>query len=139
MHIFNLPQNNIRRQHFKTVWQKEELPKNITMIVGKLSWVIGRAALYFLPLLREITPSCITLSQFKPFPNKPWFLRVCSICLLKTLWAKEKFLETSNFSFSPNVYYPFENPAAIFFKIKIIIYKLFQFGKSLKFRPLGKG
>ena len=35
-----------------------------------------------------------------PFPNKPWFLRVCSISLLKTLWEKEKLLVTSNFSFS---------------------------------------
>ena len=29
---------------------------------------------------------------FNPFPNKPWFLRVYSISLLKTLWEKEKFL-----------------------------------------------
>ena len=35
-----------------------------------------------------------------PFPNKPWVLRVCSTCLLKTLWEKEKLLATSNFSFS---------------------------------------
>ena len=34
------------------------------------------------------------------FPNKPWVLCVCSICLLKTLWEKEKLLVTSNFSFS---------------------------------------
>ena len=27
-----------------------------------------------------------------PFPNKPWFLRVCSISLLKSLWEKEKLL-----------------------------------------------
>ena len=26
------------------------------------------------------------------FPNKPWFLCVCSISLLKTLWEKEKLL-----------------------------------------------
>ena len=30
-----------------------------------------------------------------PFPNKPWFLRVCSKSLLKTLWEKEKLLVTS--------------------------------------------
>ena len=24
-------------------------------------------------------------AKFNPFPNKPWFLRVCSISLLKTL------------------------------------------------------
>ena len=27
-----------------------------------------------------------------PFPNKPWFLRVYSTRLLKTLWEKEKLL-----------------------------------------------
>ena len=43
-----------------------------------------------------------------PFPNKPWFLRVCSTCLLKTLWVKEKLLVTSNFSFTHSVFYPFE-------------------------------
>ena len=37
---------------------------------------------------------------FNPFSNKPWFLRVCSTSLLKTLWEKEKLLVKSNFSFS---------------------------------------
>ena len=32
-----------------------------------------------------------------PFPNKPWFLRVCSVSLLKTLWEKEKLLIISPF------------------------------------------
>ena len=40
---------------------------------------------------------------FNPFPNKPWFLRVCKTSLLKTLWEKEKLLVTSNFSFSHSV------------------------------------
>ena len=39
-----------------------------------------------------------------PFPKKPWFLRVCSTSLLKTLWEKEKLLITSNFSFSHSVF-----------------------------------
>ena len=42
------------------------------------------------------------------FPNKPWFLRVCSTILLKTLWEKKKLLVTSNFSFSHSVFYPFQ-------------------------------
>ena len=41
----------------------------------------------------------LLLNVINPFPNKPWFLRVCSTCLLKTLWEKEKLLVTSNFSF----------------------------------------
>ena len=39
-------------------------------------------------------------SRVNPFPNKPWFLHVCSTGLLKTLWEKEKLLVTSNFSFT---------------------------------------
>ena len=50
-----------------------------------------------------IDPNC-----FNPFPNKSWFIRVCSISLLKTLWEKEKLLKTSNFSFSHSVLDPFE-------------------------------
>ena len=32
----------------------------------------------------------IFVHSFNPFPNKPWFLRVCCTILLKTLWEKEK-------------------------------------------------
>ena len=39
------------------------------------------------------------------FPNKPWFIRVCSTGLSKTLREKEKLLVTSNFSFSHGVFY----------------------------------
>ena len=62
-----------------------------------------------------------------PFPNKPWFLRVCSTCILKTLWEKEKLLVTSNFSFSYSVFYPLGELSAIFIKFKIVVRKLFQF------------
>ena len=48
------------------------------------------------------------VTRINPFPNKPWFLRVCSTCLLKTLREKEKLLVTSNFSFSHSVFYSFE-------------------------------
>ena len=46
-------------------------------------------------------------STINPFPNKPWFLRVCSTSLLKTLWERVKLLIMSNFSFSHSVFYPF--------------------------------
>ena len=46
-------------------------------------------------------------AELNPFPNKPWFLRVYIISVLKTLWEKEKLLVTSNFSFSHSVFYPF--------------------------------
>ena len=41
---------------------------------------------------------------FNPFPNKPWYLRVCSTSLLKTLWEKEKLLVTSKNSPFPTVF-----------------------------------
>ena len=43
---------------------------------------------------------CFFSSAFNPFPNKSWFLWVCSTSLLKTPEEKEKLLVTSNFSFS---------------------------------------
>ena len=49
-----------------------------------------------------------------PFPNKLWFLRVCSTSYLKTLREKEKLLVTSNFSFSHSVFYLFRDLSAIF-------------------------
>ena len=53
--------------------------------------------------------------QFNPFPNKPCFVLVCCTSLLKTLWEKEKFLLG-------------ELPP-IFIKFKIVVCKLFQFGR----------
>ena len=75
---------------------------------------------------------------FNPFPNKPWFLRVCSLSLLKTLWEKEKLLITSNFSFSHSVFYPFGELTTIFITFEIVICKLFEFGGVLNL-SFGKG
>ena len=68
-------------------------------------------------------------THFNPFPNKRWFLRVCSTNLLKTLWEKEKLLLTSNFSFSHTVFYPLEELFAISVKFEIVICKHFQLGR----------
>ena len=67
--------------------------------------------------------------MFNPFPNKPWFLLVCSISLLKALQEKKKLLVTSNFSFAHSVFYPFQKLYAIFIKFEIVFCKLFQFGR----------
>ena len=72
---------------------------------------------------RETLTTCIN-----PFPNKPWFLHVCSTILLKTLWEKEKLLVTSNFSFSHSVFFPLWELSAIFIKFEIVVCKPFQFG-----------
>ena len=69
------------------------------------------------------------VNTFNPFPNKPWFLRVWSTSLLKTLCEKEKLLVTSNISISHSVFYPFEELPSFFVKFEIVICKLFQFGR----------
>ena len=70
------------------------------------------------------------MSVFNPFPNKPWFLRICSASCLKTLWGKEKLLATSNFSFSHSIFYPFRELSAILIKFEIVVCKLSNFGIS---------
>ena len=71
----------------------------------------------------------VVWERVNPFPNQPWFLRVCSTNILKTLREKEKLIVTSNFSFSHNVFYPFEELSATFIRSKIVVFKLFQFGR----------
>ena len=80
-------------------------------------------------MLVLLTKNTIIPEDLNPFPNKPWFLRVCSTSLLKTLWEKEKLLITSNFSFSHSVFYLFRTLSAIFIKNEIVVCKLFQFGR----------
>ena len=63
---------------------------------------------------------------FNLFPNKPLILHVRSKGILKTLWKKEKLLETSIFSFSRGVFYPFgEFPAMMFVDLKLSSEKAF--------------
>ena len=68
-------------------------------------------------------------SVFNPFPNKPWFLRVCSTSLLKTLWEKEKLLVTSNFSFSHIVFYPLGEFSLIFIIVELSSANSFNLGR----------
>ena len=77
-------------------------------------------------------------TQVKFFPNKPWFLRVCSTNLLQTVWEKKKLLITSNFSFSLSVFYPFGELSGIFIKLEIVVCSLFQFGR-VRNLSFGKG
>ena len=74
-----------------------------------------------------------SVQQINPFLNKPWFLCVCSISLLKTLWEKEKLLVTSNFSFSHIVFHPYGELSAIFFTIYNCRQQTLSVEKSLKF------
>ena len=78
-----------------------------------------------------------TVCRFNPFLNKPWFLRVCSASLLKTLWETKKLLVTIS-SFPTMFSNPYVQISVIFIKLKIDVCKLFQFGpiQNLSF---GKG
>ena len=73
------------------------------------------------------------LCLINPFPNKPWFLRVCCTIVLKILWEKEKLLVTSNFSFSHSVFYSFGELCVIFIKFKNCRLQTLSFWESLKF------
>ena len=74
-----------------------------------------------------------------PFPNNPWFVRVWSTSLLKTLWEKEKLLVTSNFSFSHCVFNLFGELSAIFIEFEIVVCKPFLRLEESKICRLGKG
>ena len=97
----------------------------------------------FPPVFHTVLESFLTTGHLNtrffvnPFPHKPWFLRVCSTNLLKTLWKKEKLLATSNFSFSHNVFNTYGEISAIFIEFRIVVCELFQFG-SVKNCGLGK-
>ena len=75
----------------------------------------------------------VSIKCVNPFPNKPLILCVCLTSLLKTAWEKKKLLVTSNFFFSHSVFYPFGEFSTIFTKFKIVVCKLFQFGRVFKF------
>ena len=77
-----------------------------TNILSFLTLFQGVHYIFFLVMIAAY------ISLFYPFPKKPWFSRVCSTSLLKTLCEKEKLLVkllmTSNFSFSHTVFNPLE-------------------------------
>ena len=52
-----------------------------------------------------------------PFPNKPWFLRVCSTNLLKTLWENT----VGKGEISHSVFYQYGELSAIFIKLEIVV------------------
>ena len=76
----------------------------------------------FLFYQRQVINLRHILKTFNTFQNKPLFLLVCSISLLKTLWEKEKLLVKNNFFLSNSVFpfYPFGKLSAISTKFKIV-------------------
>ena len=68
-----------------------------------------------------------------PFSNKPWFLCICCTSLLKTLWEKEKWLVSSNFSFSSQCFLSVLRSFCFFHQIGICCLQTLSIWKSLKF------
>ena len=66
----------------------------------------------------------LTLSQ-----TSPGFYLSAAQAFRKHCGKKEKSLITSNFSFSPSVFYPFGELSVIFIRFVIVVCKLFQFGR----------
>jgi hypothetical protein len=89
---------------------------------------------YLLPIFwKHYLSLLLRFCKFNRFPNKPWFACVCSKCLLKTLWEKEKLLVTNNFSFSPIVFYLLGGLSAIFIGFKNCCLQTLSIWKSPKF------
>ena len=114
---------------------KFQFLRQIYFVVFQCSQILSNILLFGDMLIQKLTMGCTCndlsaclTSYFIPFPNKPLFLHVCITSLLKTLWEKEKLLVMSNFSFSHNVFCPFEKHSAIFIKFEFVVCKLFQFG-----------
>ena len=80
-----------------------------------------------------VSKGVIVWEWVNPFPNKPWFLRVCTRNLWKTLRAEEKLLVTNKFSLSPSVFNLFGELPAIFIKFEIVRLQTLSVWKSLKF------
>ena len=127
-------------QYFLTIWRTFCYFHQIQNCFLQTLWVWKslKSVVWEVVKLVQFKDTCIWKNEFvfNPFPNKPWFLHVCSSSLLKTLWENEKLLITSNFSFSPLCAY--KELSAIFIPFKIVICKLFEFGRveNLSF---GKG
>ena len=126
---------NLQVMVFKTSWEKEKIfgiySLNLYHIIPTLRALRKKAFENSWEEEKMLVTIFSFLSKwFNPFPNKPWFLYVCSRSLLKTLWEKEKLLVTSNFSSSHSVFYLFGVLSAIFIKFEIVVCKVFQFGRA---------
>ena len=125
---------NWQRRLLKILWYKEKIP---------LTSIFSFSHNIFYPIKDKFhhcyETSIVACKCFNCFPNKAWFLRVCSTSLLKTLWEK-KLLVTSNFSFSHSVFYPFGELSLIFVKSETKMSSANSFSlEESKICHLGKG
>ena len=68
--------------------------------------------------------------RFNSFPNKPWFLRVCSISLFENTVGKGEIARNEQFLLFLQSFLPvWRTFCYFFFKVEIVFCKLFQFGR----------
>ena len=72
-------------------------------------------------------------SYLNPFPNKPWLLRVCGTCLLKTLWEKGEIARNEQFLLFPQCFQPLWRTLCHFLQIRNCRLQTLSVWKSLKF------
>ena len=74
-----------------------------------------------------------SLFYFNPFPNKHWFLRVCSRSVLKTLWGKGEIARNEQFLLFPLCFRPFWRTLCHFYQICNCCLQTLSVLKNLKF------
>ena len=123
VHLYTFLLSQIPMYSFVPVL-KMHVKSQRTQLYRKTSrWLYQNTSRWLLDIDNKGVYLTLCIHSINPFPNKPWFLRVCSTSLLKTLWENEKLLVTSNFSFSHSVFYPFRELSANFIKLKIVVCK----------------
>ena len=110
----------------KTLWEKEKmLVTSIFSFSYNVFYLIKRK-MHHLSQLKFLSANALN-----SFPSPGFYVSAAQIFWKH--WGEEKLLEMTNFSISYSVLYPFGKLPAIFIKLKIVVCKLFEFGKSLQF------
>ena len=88
-----------------TGYEVLQRPFQTVVVAVTLNLLNINSLVRLLSILYESYQNQYTLiDAFNPLPPKDTFWNICSRRLLKTLWQKEKFINTSNSSFCHNVF-----------------------------------
>ena len=68
-------------------------------------------------------------SYLDRFPEKPWFLRICSTKSFENTVGKGEIARNEQFLLFPQCFYLFEELSVIYIKFENDVCKLFQFGR----------
>ena len=115
--------------HFENIARKIVASHSVFHPFGKLLTIFIKFKIVVCILFQFARVKFVVWERVNPFPNKPWFLHVCSTSFLKTLQEKEKLLIMRNFSSSHSVFYLFGELSAIFIKFEIVVCTLSQFAR----------